>query len=83
MRERGNVSGAVGRATGVRARETRGACMGGTLKLAEELASRALGCAPMAAPCFIVPKKKKKQDRGSSKGTEKKNTKKNKREWRA
>ena len=34
MRERGNVPGAVGGATGVRARETRGACVGGALKLA-------------------------------------------------
>ena len=44
MRERGNVPGAVGGVTGVRARETRGVCVGGALKLAEGLASKTLGC---------------------------------------
>ena len=44
MRERGNVPGAVGGAIGVRARETRGACVGGGLKLAEGLASETPGC---------------------------------------
>ena len=38
MRERENVPGAVGGATGVRARETRGACVGGALKLAKGFA---------------------------------------------
>ena len=44
MRKRGNVSRAVGRATSVRARETRGACVGESLKLAEGLASETPGC---------------------------------------
>ena len=44
MRERGNVPGAVGGATGMRAREARRVCVGGALKLAERFASETPGC---------------------------------------